>query len=54
VPESGRAALDDRQALGLLIALGDKLRTVRLYDRHILIQVSDQLRDAGAFLNTEA
>ena len=54
VPESGRAALDDRQTLGLLIALGDKLRTVRLYDRHILIQVSDQLRDAGAFLNTEA
>ena len=40
VPESGRAALDDRQTLGLLIALGDKLRTVRLYDRHILIPVS--------------
>ena len=53
VTEGGRAALDDGQMLGLLVALGDKLRAIGLNLGHVGVEIVDQAGDTGAFFNDE-
>ena len=53
VTEGGRAALDDGQMLGLLVALGDKLRAIGLDLGHVGVEIVDQAGDTGAFFNDE-